>query len=377
MRRIAIVAGELSGDRLGAGLIAALKSRLADTRFYGIAGPRMRASGCETLFPAESLSVMGIVEVLGRFRELLSIRKRLIEQLLADPPDLFIGIDYPGFNLEVERRLHRAGVQTVHYVSPQVWAWREGRVKKIRRSVDLMLVLFPFEQDYYQSRGVRVEYVGHPLADEIPLLPDRSQARKTLGLPQEGPLIALLPGSRSKEWKYHGDAFVATASYCLGRCPDLRFVVPLVNDHARQAFIRELERSAPALPVTLLDGQSQTAITAADVVLTVSGTATLECLLLKRPMVNAYRMAWLSYRIAVMLVKLPYYTLPNLLAAERVVPEFIQHRVNPEKMGAALLDWLDRPEKVAELQQRFTAIHGRLKRDASARAAAAIHELLS
>lgn len=376
MRRIAIVAGELSGDRLGAGLIAALKSRLADTRFYGIAGPRMRASGCETLFPAESLSVMGIVEVLGRFRELLSIRKRLIEQLLADPPDLFIGIDYPGFNLEVERRLHRAGVQTVHYVSPQVWAWREGRIRTIARAVDTVLVLFPFEENYYQNHGVPVRFVGHPLADAIEALPDKRSLRATLGMSPDGTLIGLLPGSRSNEWRYHLEPFL-TAAQRLGEArPGIRFAVAAASREGLERIERARKQWAPGLPITLYERRAREVIGAADVVLSVSGTATLESLLAGRPMVVAYRMSPPSYLVARLLVRAPYFSLPNLLAGRRVVPELLQGEVTPDRIAAELGYWLDHPEAVAALEQRFGEIRAGLQRGADRRAAEAVLDLL-
>ena len=376
MARIGIVAGESSGDRLGAGLIKELYKRRSDLAIEGVAGPSMIEAGCKALYPMNRLAVMGIVEVLGRYRGLLRLRKKLVEHFLADPPDLFIGIDAPEFNLELEEQLHQAEIPTVHYVGPQVWAWREGRLAKIARAVDLMLVLFPFEEAYYRRHAIPVRFVGHPLADEIPLDIDKFQLRTDLGLPVSKTIMALLPGSRANEWRYHVEPFIHTALWLTHRHPGLHFAIPLVSPESRNSVQGMLDRIGPDLPVSLYDGRSREVLGAADVVLTVSGTASLESLLLKRPMVVVYRMGWLSYAIARLMVRLPYFSLPNLLAGRRIIPELLQSEVQPEKLGQAILHWLAHPEAVIALQREFTELHRSLRRKASSRAAEAVLELL-
>jgi lipid-A-disaccharide synthase len=376
MARIGIVAGESSGDRLGAGLIKELYKRRSDLAIEGVAGPSMVEAGCKALYPMDRLAVMGIVEVLGRYRGLLGLRKKLVAHFLADPPDLFIGIDAPEFNLELEEQLHQAGIPTVHYVGPQVWAWREGRLAKIARAVDLMLVLFPFEETYYRRHAIPVRFVGHPLADEIPLDTDRFRLRTDLGLPVSKTIMALLPGSRANEWRYHVEPFIRTALWLTHRHPGLHFAIPLVSPESRNLVQGMLDRIGPDLPVSLYDGRSREVLGAADVVLTVSGTASLESLLLKRPMVVVYRMGWLSYAIARLMVRLPYFSLPNLLAGRRIIPELLQSDVQPEKLGQAILHWLAHPEAVIALQREFTELHRSLRRNASSRAAEAVLELL-
>ncbi len=374
MLRVGIVANERSGDLLGAGLIQALRERVPDVRFEGVGGPLMIEQGCTSLFPLERLSVMGLVEVLRHLPELLAIRRSLVRYFLEDPPDVFIGIDAPDFNLGLETRLRQAGIPTVHYVSPSVWAWRPRRVRKIRSAVDLLLSILPFEQDFLRTHQVPVCYVGHPLADEIPLETDQAAARQSLGLEADAPVVAILPGSRMSEVTTLARSFLQTAEWCLERRPALRFVTPLVNTAVREAFEAELRAVAPQLPILLLDGQAREAMLAADVVLVASGTATLEALLLKRPMVVGYRLHWLSYQILkrFRLLKIPHVALANLLAGERLAPELIQHECNPEQLGEAVLALLDDPAHRAAIAERYSRIHRELRHDASRRAAEAV-----
>lgn len=369
--RIGLVAGETSGDMLGAGLIQAIRARIPDAVFEGVAGPRMVAAGCRLLYPAERLAVMGLVEVLGRYRELHAMRADLVRHFRSDPPDVFVGIDAPEFNLGLEARLKTAGIRTAHYVSPQVWAWRRNRLRTISRSVDLILTLFPFEAAFYEEHGVPVRFVGHPLADAIASEIDPAAARAALGLPAAGPLIALLPGSRESEVKRLGEIFVRTARWCLERRADLRFAVPLVNPATRSLFEAALA-SAPDLPLTVIEGRSLEVMAAADAVLLASGTATLEAMLLKRPMVVAYRMAPMTHWLAKRLVYIDRYSIPNLLAGERIVPEFIQNAARPDALGAALLAYLDDPARALAVHDRFAELHEALRQDANERAAEAV-----
>ena len=375
---IGIVANEPSGDQLGAGLIRAIRARCPDVRFEGVAGPKMLAEGCSSLVPMEQLSVMGLVEVVSHLPKLLAIRRYLAQHFLKNRPCVFIGVDAPDFNLGLEAWLRRAGIKTVHYVSPTVWAWRSGRVKTIRRSVDLMLSVFPFETEFLKQHGVPVRYVGHPLATEVGLEPDRQGARSRLGLDGTGILMALLPGSRASEVSSLSTVFIEAACWCLQRRPDLHFVVPLVNTTARGLFEEALRAAAPDLPVTLVDGNSRDVLSAADLVLTASGTATLEAMLHKRPMVVAYRLNPLTYRIAktFKLLKIPFVAMANLLAGEELAPEFIQDACRPEAIGAALMEFVDHPQRVVEIQSRYLEIHREMRRDAGDQAAEAVLELI-
>jgi lipid-A-disaccharide synthase len=375
--RFGIVAGEASGDLLGAGLIQAIRQRHPDAVFEGLAGPQMLAAGATSLFPMERLSVMGIVEVLGRYRELLGIRRQLADHFRANPPDAFIGIDAPDFNLGLERQLHQAGIKTVHYVSPSVWAWRQRRVKKIARAVDLMLTLFPFEAAFYERHQVPVRFVGHPLADMIPLSVDQGAARRALGLPEAGEVLALLPGSRSNELHYLADTFIRTASWLQQRHPGLRVVAPMANEQRRAQFEAALGRCQPPPDITLVAGQSREVMAAADVVLLASGTAALEAMLLKRPMVVAYRLAALTYWLMKYRVKVDFVSLPNLLGGESLVPELLQHEATPEQLGRAVLEYLENPQAAARIYARFDEIHRDLRRNASDQAAEAIMQLLA
>ncbi|KPW96770.1 MULTISPECIES: lipid-A-disaccharide synthase [Pseudomonas syringae group] len=368
---IALVAGEASGDILGSGLMRALKVRHPDIRFIGAGGPLMEAEGMQSYFPMERLSVMGLVEVLGRLRELLARRKLLVQTLINEKPDVFIGIDAPDFTLNIELQLRRAGIKTVHYVSPSVWAWRQKRVLKIREGCDLMLTLLPFEARFYEEKGVQVRFVGHPLADTIPLESDRAAARAGLGLAQEAPVVALMPGSRGGEVGRLGGLFFDAAELLLAQRPGLRFVLPCASPQ-RRAQVEQLLQGRN-LPVTLLDGQSHVALAACDAVLIASGTATLEALLYKRPMVVAYRLAPLTFWILKRMVKSPYVSLPNLLAQRLLVPELLQDDATPEALARTLLPLIDDGQAQTA---GFDAIHRILRRDASNQAADAVLSLL-
>ncbi|HAF92793.1 MAG TPA: lipid-A-disaccharide synthase [Pseudomonas sp.] len=369
--RVALVAGEASGDILGAGLMQALRKRCPDVEFIGVGGKRMEAEGLQSSFPLERLAVMGLVEVLGRLPELLARRRRLTAELIAARPDVFIGIDAPDFNLGLELRLRRAGIRTVHYVSPSVWAWRQKRVLKIREACDLMLTLFPFEAHFYEEQGVPVRFVGHPLADAIPFQADRALARAELGLPEQGAVVALLPGSRGGEVARLGELFLEAAQRIHAKRPDVSFVLPCASPERRAQIEQMLV--GRALPLRLVDGRSHEALAACDAVLIASGTATLEALLFKRPMVVGYRVAPMTYRILRRLVKSPYVALPNLLAQCLLVPEFLQDAATPDALAAALLPLLDDGEPQVK---GFDAIHRALRQDASVKAAEAILTLV-
>jgi lipid-A-disaccharide synthase len=368
--RIALVAGEASGDILGAGLMRALKAQHPAVEFIGVGGPLMQAEGLTSYFPMERLSVMGLVEVLGRLRELLARRKLLIQSLIEEKPDVFIGIDAPDFTLNIELKLRQAGIKTVHYVSPSVWAWRQKRVLKIREGCDLMLTLLPFEARFYEEKGVPVRFVGHTLADTIPLQADRAAARAELGLP-DGPLVALMPGSRGGEVGRLGALFFDAAERLQALKPGIRFVLPCASPQRRAQIETLLE--GRTLPVTLLDGQSHLALAACDAVLIASGTATLEALLYKRPMVVAYRLAPLTFWILKRMVKSPYISLPNLLAQRLLVPELLQDDATPQALAQTLLPLIDGGE---EQTRGFDDIHRTLRRDASNQAADAVLTLI-
>ena len=372
---VGIIAGEASGDNLGAALIHAIRKQEPDAVFEGVAGPRMQAAGCFSLYPMENLSVMGLVEVLKHLPKLLSMRRDLRRHFLETPPDIFIGIDAPDFNLSLERSLKRAGIRTLHYVSPSVWAWRQYRVRKIAASVDCMLTLFPFEERYYEQQQVPARFVGHPLADLITDAVDPLPARAHLGIDHQGPLVALLPGSRVGEVKRLAGDFLLAASWCHERRSDIRFVVPLANNACRSVFEAALAAVNSRLPVTQLHGQALAAMAAANAVLMASGTATLECMLLKRPMVVAYRLSPLTYQLARLLVNTPYYSLPNLLADRPLVKEFIQDDVTPEALGGEILRLLNDPAHAQELTTVFAQLHDELRRDASRIAADAVFEI--
>ncbi len=370
--KVALVAGEASGDILGAGLMQAIRNHCPQVEFIGVGGPLMEAQGLQSYFPMERLAIMGLVEVLGRLPELLSRRKRLVATLKQQQPDVFIGIDAPDFNLTIELQLREAGIKTVHYVSPSVWAWRQKRVLKIRQGCDLMLTLLPFEAQFYQEHQVPVLFVGHPLADSVAMHNDQLPAREQLGLPADAQVVALLPGSRGGEVAKLGALFVDTARYLLAEKPLLRFIIPAANQ-ARREQLAAILAEAPNLPIDILDGQSQTALQACDAVLIASGTATLEAMLFKKPMVVAYKLAPLSHWLLKKMVKSPYISLPNLLAAEMLVPEFIQDAATPEALGEAVLIQLRDGSKQTEC---FAELHQSLRCDASQRAAQGVLQLL-
>lgn len=371
--RIGIVAGEASGDILGSSLMQAIKRKHPQVIFEGVGGPLMIAEGFNSHIPMDRLSVMGFVEPLKRLPELLRIRRDLKAHFISSPPDLFIGIDSPDFTLNIELALRNEGVLTAHYVSPSVWAWRQGRVKKIAKAVDRMLTLLPFEAEFYHQHNVPVTFVGHPLADKFAIELDelamqKQAARSTLSLDSDATMVALLPGSRGGEVKMLGQSFIETARWCLHQRPDLKFVIPAANAQRREQLEALLQEHGKGLPITLLDGQSQTVMAAADVVLMASGTTTLEALLLKKPMVVAYRLAAFTYFIVSRLVKSPFFSLPNLLAGEKMVPEVLQNDVRPEMLGPLVLERLHEDAQ-AQIVERFTDIHKALKLNASERAA--------
>ncbi|MDR0233997.1 MAG: lipid-A-disaccharide synthase [Zoogloeaceae bacterium] len=377
--RIAMVAGEPSGDLLAARLIAALRKKLPRARFFGIGGPKMVAEGFDAWWPAEKLAVVGYVEAVKRYWEISSIRRSLRARLLtnSEKPDLFIGVDAPDFNLDLEVKLRAQGIRTVHYVSPSIWAWRGKRVHKVAKAADRVLALFPMEPPLYEQAGVPVSYVGHPLADEIPLETDPREAREILRLPdQHTPIFAFLPGSRQSELEYMGGIFVKTAKLIHATLPDSMFLVPFVTRQTKIAFEMEIHRQdAGYLPWRLLFGHAVAAQSAADAVLVASGTATLEAALVKRPMVIVYKLSRLAYYLMKWRAYLPYVGLPNILAGWRVVPELLQSAATPEAITDALLTEL-KPERAEQLRRVFTRIHLTLRQDTAEKAAEAVLEVL-
>jgi lipid-A-disaccharide synthase len=377
MPSIGIVAGEVSGDILGADLISAISKLSPDARFAGIGGDRMKNAGCECLFPAESLAVMGISEVFRHFPQLLHIRKTIRNYFLGNRPDVFIGIDAPDFNFPLEKVFRHAGIKTVHYVSPSVWAWREYRLKSIRESVDLMLTLFPFEPPYYEKYNIPAKFVGHPLASKINLEPDQATARQQLGLSDsDDRIIALMPGSRKSEIRKLVAPFLKTAQWCMEHDSKLHFIANFVNEDARKYFEQEMRNISPEIQVTSYTGLSLTVMEAADVVLLASGTAALEAMLLKRPMVVAYKVNWLTYQIVKRLIRVPYVSLPNLLAGKQLVPECLQDNCQPEILGQEIMNWLNNRNKTAALAGEFRNIHEQIRLDSGEPAAQAILELI-
>ncbi len=372
-KRIGIVAGEASGDLLGSHLIRALKAAGADIQFIGVAGPRMIAAGAVSLFPMEKLAVRGYVEVLRHYREIARIRRKLVDYFLANPPDVFIGIDAPDFNLKLEQRLKAKGITTLHYVGPSIWAWRGERIRKIAQAVSRILVLFPFESPIYERAGIPVSYVGHPLADMLPWEPDRGAARAQLKLPRNGTVIAMLPGSRQSELHYLAELFVQTAREIIRQRPDTRFLVPLVSRETRAYFEQAIYRlGARDLPLAILFGHAHDAMMAADVVLVASGTATLEAALLKRPMVITYKVSQLTWKLAKRKSYLPYVGLPNILAGRFVVPELLQQDATPENLSQALLNLLDDEQVRNGLAVEFSRLHSALRQGTGDRLVAAV-----
>jgi len=371
---IGIVAGEASGDVLGAHLIRALSGRLPQVRFEGIGGPRMQAAGLEVLWPMETLAVMGYGEVLRRYPELAGIRRGLARRFLAAPPALFVGVDAPDFNLGLEEKLKAAGIPTAHFVSPSIWAWRGGRIHKIKRAVSRMLALFPFEQAIYEQAGIPVTYVGHPLAEMLSPVPSRAAMREQLRVPGAAKIVALMPGSRVSELDHMADLFMETAAQIAAALPDVQFLVPLINRPTRDRFeIARYRYQGPDLNLTVLFGHAHEAMVAADVVLAASGTATLEAALLGRPVIITYRVsrlsAWIKRRIG---GYLPYVGLPNVLAGEFIVPEFLQDEATAENLAQAVLNILFDTGVRARLEERFARIAGELRQDSAERIAGAL-----
>lgn len=370
---IGIVAGELSGDLLGAELVAALHRRAPGLRFAGIAGPKMTAAGVEALFPMDKLAVRGYVEVLRHYREIVGIRASLRRHFLARRPRAFIGIDAPDFNLDLEASMKGAGIPAIHYVSPSIWAWRGGRIRKIKRSVSRMLTVFPFEALLYERAGIPVTYVGHPLADMLAAIPERAEVRAELRLPATAPVVALLPGSRVSELEQLADLFVAAAERIAAAVPGVRLLVPLVNRQTRELFEAALYRRVSGeLDIKLLFGHAHEAMAAADVVLVASGTATLEAALLRRPMVITYRMPRLSWWIMNSRRYQPWVGLPNILAGEFVVPELLQDAATPDALASAVIDLLQDKARRETIEQRFAAMAAELRQGAAERAADAV-----
>lgn len=373
---IGLVAGETSGDILGAGLIRALKEKVPDARFVGVAGPRMQAEGCEAWYEMEELAVMGIVEVLGRLPRLLKIRQDLTQRFSELQPDVFVGIDAPDFNITLEGNLKQRGINTIHYVSPSVWAWRQKRVFKIGKATNLVLAFLPFEKAFYDRFNVPCRFIGHTMADVMPLYPDKLAARATLGIAPGAHCLALLPGSRGAEVEMLSADFLNTAALLRQHFPDLEIVVPLVNSKRREQFERIKTSMAPDLRVHLLDGQAREAMIASDAALLASGTAALECMLAKCPMVVGYRMKPFTFWLAQRLVKTPWVSLPNLLAGRELVTELLQTDCTPDKLAAALLPLFADTDKTAVLRETFVDLHQQIRCNADEQAAQAVLELV-
>ncbi len=377
--RVGMVAGEVSGDLLAGLMLTGLKRRWPDLQAYGIGGPQMAAQGFEALWPHDKLAVRGYVEVLRHYREIVGIRRQLRDRLLADRPPLFVGVDAPDFNLDLEADLKTRGMRTVHFVCPSIWAWRAGRIDKIRRSVDHVLCLFPFEPALLAQHGIAATYVGHPLADVIPAQADRAAARRALGLEEGDEVLAVLPGSRASEIRYLADVFFAAALRVQRARPGLKIIVPALpalRAAIESAAARAGLETSGAGGLQILAGQSHQALAACDLTLIASGTATLEAALFKRPMVIAYRMNAISWQIMKRQALQPWVGLPNILLQDMAVPELLQHEATPERLARAVLDWLEAPAKMAAVQQRFAQLHTDLRRDTPTLAADAIAQVL-
>jgi len=374
---VALVAGELSGDMLAARLLSGLRPHLPNARFHGIGGPRMIEQGMVSDIPMDVLTVRGLFEIIPRYREIKGIQTTLRERLLADPPDVFVGADYPGFNLGLEGQLKAAGVPTVHFIGPQIWAWRGGRIKQIQRAVSHMLVIFPFEEAIYRAAGVPVTYIGHPLAETIPMAPDQDAARVALSLPVGARVVTVMPGSRTAELKHLTQPFVEAVKLLAARDPALRFIAPMAGAKQRALFT-ELVAAAglSEVAITLIDGDAHTAIAAADAVLVASGTATLEVALHKKPMVIAYKVVWASWQLMRHMGYLPWIGLPNILARDFVVPELLQDAATPQAIAEAVWRQLEDVPGRARLVQRFTDMHHSLLRNSAQESAAAVMRIL-
>jgi len=368
-----MVAGEVSGDMLAARLMAGLKPHLPNVRFHGIGGERMIEQGMVSDVPIETLTVRGLFEIIPRYREIKGIQNALRDRLLAERPSAFIGADYPGFNLGLEEQLRAEGIPTVHFVSPQIWAWRGGRIKKIKRAVSHMLVIFPFEEAIYRAAGVPVTYIGHPLAEMIPLAPDVAAARSALGIAHDARVVTIMPGSRMGELKYLAEPFVAAAKLLAQRDPQLVFIAPMAGERQRAYYTEIVNKAGLAdVPVRLVDGQSHAAIAASDAVLVASGTATLEVALFKKPMVIAYKVMRASWEIMRHMGYQPWIGLPNILAREFVVPEYLQHAATPQALADAVWRQLDDPAGSEALVRRFTDMHHSLLRNSAEASADAV-----
>jgi len=377
-RKIAVVAGESSGDLLASRLLSGLRPALPDAHIHGIGGKHMAEYGFASDFPMETLSVRGLFEVLRHYREIKGVQTSLTEQLLAERPDVFSGVDAPDFNFTVEQKLKEAGIPTVHFIGPSIWAWRAGRIKKIIKSVSHMLVIFPFEPEIYQAANIPVTYVGHPLAEMLPLQPDMNKARQELGLPLDATVVTIMPGSRLSEIHYHTEAFIGAAKLLLQRDPTIHFVVPMAGNRQRTAYIqRVVQAELSDVPILLIDGRSHTAITAANSVLVASGTATLEVALLKKPMVIAYKQMWATWQIMRRMGYQPWVGLPNILAREFLVPELLQDAATPEALADAIWQQLHDDKLVNRLQQRFLDMHHSLLRDSAKESAQAILQIIN
>lgn len=375
---ISMVAGETSGDMLAARLLSGLRPRLPDSLMHGIGGPRMAEQGFVNDWPMDKLSVRGLFEVLMHYREISGIRKNLKQQLLAEKPDVFIGVDAPDFNLDLEIQLKQAGIPTIHYIGPSIWAWRGGRIKKIAEAVSHMLVIFPFEEQIYRDAGIPVTYVGHPLAQVIPMEIDTAAAREELGLDPRFKVVAILPGSRISEIKYNTEAFIGAAKILIQRDPNLQIVVPMAGNKQRSYYIKLVVAARlEGVPILLIDGRSHTAIAAADAVLVASGTASLEVALFKKPMVIAYRMMEASWQILKHMGYQPWVGLPNILEKEFVVPEFLQSAATPEAMADAIWLQLNDDNMQKNLKDRFTAMHHSLLRDTANISAQAVLDVIA
>lgn len=374
---IALVAGESSGDLLASRLLSGLRPQLPDATMHGIGGKHMAEYGFVSDYPMETLSVRGLFEVLLNYREIRAVQTQLTHQLLLERPDVFIGVDAPDFNFTVEQRLKAAGIPTVHFIGPSIWAWRGGRIKKIIKSVSHMLVVFPFEVEIYQAANIPVTYVGHPLAEVLPLEPDMAAARRELGLPSDATVVTIMPGSRLSEINFNTAALIGAAKLLHQRDPSIHFVVPMVGEKQRNAYLQQvIQAKLEDVPVMLLDGRSHTAITAANSVLVVSGTATLEVALLKKPMVIVYKQLWATWYIGRYLVYQPWIGLPNILAREFLVPEFIQDAATPLALADAVWKQLHDDQLVDTLKQRFLEMHHSLLRDTARESAQAIMQII-
>lgn len=371
---VALVAGETSGDILGAGLIRSLKKHHPNIKFVGIAGPQMQAEGCKAWYEMEELSVMGIVEVLGRLRRILAIRRDITKRLIELKPDIFIGIDAPDFNLSLEGKLKQAGIKTIHYVSPSVWAWKQKRVFKIKRNTNLILAFLPFEKAFYDIFDVPCRFIGHKMADDIPLEPDQTAMRQQLGIPLDCQCLALLPGSRHAEVTLLSEPFLKAAQLLRDKFPDLHIVVPLANEKRRQEFERIKAEIAPQLNVQLLDGHAREAMIASNAAILASGTVALECMLAKCPMVVGYKMKAFTFWLAKKLIKTPYVSLPNILAGKEIVPELLQHDCTPENIANHVLPFLESDN--TELKATFLALHKQIRCNADEQAAQAVLDVL-